>query len=78
MDKLIHDLLTATLANLGLPVPTNLIQTMLMKDGYFAGWKFRYDGGHAILNASGNSVELFDEQGKLLKTTEVGAERTAA
>ena len=44
-----NDILAATLTELGLPAPTNIIQTMLMHDGYFVGWKFRYDGGHAVL-----------------------------
>ena len=48
MDNSICDLVTATLAELGLPAPTNIIQTMLMKDRYFVGWKFRYDGGCAV------------------------------
>jgi hypothetical protein len=78
MDESTLQLVAAALADLGQPTPTNLIQTMLMKDGYFVGWKFRYDGGYAILNVSGNSVELFDEQGKLLKAVMVETERTAA
>ena len=42
----IHDLVAATLTELGLPAPSNMIQTMLMKDRYFVGHKFRYDGGY--------------------------------
>ena len=49
MDQSIPDLAAATLSELGLPAPTNVIQTMLIHDGYFVGWKFRYDGGYAIL-----------------------------
>jgi hypothetical protein len=66
MDLSIHDLVAATLVELGLPAPTNFIQTMLMRDRYFAGWKFRYDGGFAVLNE--NTLELCDEQGTVLKT----------
>jgi hypothetical protein len=50
---------------MGLPAPANIIQTMLVKDRYFVGWKFRYDGGYAILRSG--QIEFFDEQGTLLK-----------
>jgi hypothetical protein len=74
----IHDVLAATLSELGLPSPADIIQTMLMKDGYFVGYKFRYDGGHAILPAGGSAIEFFDEQGKPLKTAAVKDDRGAA
>lgn len=74
----IHDLVTATLTRLGLPVPADIIQTMLMKDGYFVGFKFRYDGGYAILQAGGNVIEFFDEGGKSLKTVAVEGDQGAA
>ena len=63
--------LVTTLAELGLPIPTNIIQTMLMKDGYFVGWKFRYDGGYAIAVAGSITMEVYDEQGTLLKTVAI-------
>ena len=78
MDQSIHDLVAATLSELGLPAPTNIIQTMLMNDGYFVGWKFRYDGGHAVLHAGGKTIEFYDEQGTLLKTVGLEDERGAA
>ena len=74
----IHDVLAATLAELGLPAPTNVIQTMLMRDGYFVGQKFRYDGGCAMMRAGSGTMEVFDEQGTLLKTVAFGTEQEAA
>ncbi len=74
----IHDLLAPTLTELGIPVPADIIQTMLMKDGYFVGYKFRYDGGCAILQAGGNTIEFHDDQGKLLKTAAVEGDRGVA
>jgi hypothetical protein len=68
MNQSILNLVAATLSELGLPAPTNSIPTMLMKDGYFAGHKLRYDGGCAILWAANDVIEFYDEQGKLLKT----------
>ena len=72
MDQSIQEMVAATLAELGLPAPTNFIQTILMKDGYFVGHKLRYDGGYAILRAGG-TIEFYDEQGRLLKTDAQGA-----
>ena len=64
----IHDLVTATLTELGLPAPSNMIQTMLMKDRYFVGHKFRYDGGYSVWREGSNTIEFYDEDGNLLKT----------
>jgi hypothetical protein len=76
MHPSIPERVAATLAEFGLPTPTNFIQTMLMHDGYFVGWKCRYDGGHAILHTSGNAIEIFDEQGKSLKMIALEQERS--
>ena len=78
MDHSLREKAAATLSELGLPIPSNVIQTMLMHDGYFVGWKFRYDGGYAVLHTGGNTVELFGEQGGSLKTVALGTEREAA
>ena len=80
MDNSIPDLVAATLAELGLPTPADLIQTMLMHDGFFVGWKFRYDGGHAIMRAGGSTIEFYDANGTLLKTvgTEIPEKGAAA
>jgi hypothetical protein len=74
----IIDSVMATLAELGLPSPIIVIQTMLMQDGYFVGWKFRYDGGCAILPTDRKTMECYDEQGQLVKTVALDAERKAA
>ena len=73
-----HDLVAATLAKLGIPTPSPIIQTMLMRDGYFAGHKLRYDGGHVFLRSDGRAMEFYDEQGKLLKTVILEAGKGAA
>ena len=74
----IHELVSGTLAKLGVPAPATVIQTMLMKDGYFVGHKLRYDGGYAICLAGGNIIEFYDEQGTLLTTVALEAETGAA
>lgn len=78
MNKSLPDLVAATLAELGLPAPTDIIQTMLMKDGYFVGWKLRYDGGHALLSAGGTTIEVYNGQGTLVKTVGLEDESGAA
>ena len=78
MDKSVYDLVAATLAELRLPAPTNVVQTMLMRDGYFVGHKLRYNGGHAVWLAGGDTIELYDDQGKLLTAVTVGVEKVAA
>jgi len=77
MDS-VHDVVAATLTELGQPAPTNVIQTMLMKDGYFVGHKFRYDGGWAVMRGDSGTIDFYDDEGKLLKTVAVEAEKGAA
>jgi len=65
----VTDLLVATLTELGAPAPSHLLQTMLIHDGFFVGYKFRYDGGHAVWRVDGKTLEVYDKHGALLKTT---------
>jgi len=78
MDESISERVAAILAELGQPAPTNMIQTLLMKALHFVGWKFRYDGGYAVLHAGSNTIEFYDGQGTVLKTVSLGTEREAA
>ena len=78
MDQSIQERVAATLGELGLPAPANVLQTMLMKDSYFVGWRFHYDGGYAIWWAGDDTLELYDEQGTLLKTVALDDEKGAA
>jgi hypothetical protein len=78
MDQSIPERVAAGLSELGLPSPTNIIHAMLMRDGYFVGWKCLYDGGFAVLHTGDNTIELYDEQDKLLKTAALETEREAA
>jgi hypothetical protein len=51
---------------------------MLLKDRYFVGYKFRYEGGRAILQAGGNTIEFYDEGGTLLRTAAIKGDEDAA
>jgi hypothetical protein len=74
----IYDLVTAALAELGIPPPSDIVESTLMRNGYFVGHKLRYNGGHAIWMAGGNTVEVYDEHDNLLKTVAFAAEAGAA
>ena len=78
MAASIAELLAPTLTALGLPAPDDVIQTMLVKERYFVGHKFRYAGGHAFLKAGANTLELYDEQGTLLRTVALDTQKGAA
>jgi hypothetical protein len=74
MNETMSDLVAATLTEMGLPVQTRMMLTMLVRDCRFAGHKFSYDRGYAILPPGGDVLELYDDWGKLLKTIVVEAE----
>lgn len=78
MDSPIQKRIAAALQEFGLLVPDKIVQTMLLKDRFFVGWKFRYDGGHALQRAGSLDLELYDEHGSLLKTVALDQERDAA
>ena len=78
MDSLVQRRIVAALQEFGLPIPEKIIQTMLLKDRYFVGWRFCYDGGQAIERAGSGELELYDENGSLLKTVALEPEREAA
>ena len=48
---------------------------MLMKDAYFVGQKTRYDGGGAVMRKDSSTIELFDDEGKPLKTVALEEEK---
>jgi hypothetical protein len=71
----IHDVVAAMLNEMGFCVaPGSMIRTILLRDRYFVGHKYRFDGGYAAWVAKTNVVEVYDDQGKLLKTEALGHE----
>jgi hypothetical protein len=67
MHNDIYELVVAMFSELGMPAPTDVCETLVVKDGFFIGHKFHCDGGYAMWGAGWNTVELYDEGGKLLK-----------
>ena len=62
----VQDSVAATLREMGLDAaPT---RTILIQKGYFVGHKYRFDGGHAIRLAGKKVIDVYDDDGKLLKT----------
>jgi hypothetical protein len=59
-----HGFVTATLAEMGIRAP---MRTFLIQKGYFVGHKYRFDGGYAIRLAGKNVIEIYDDDGQLLK-----------
>ena len=68
----IPNAVAAVLKELGL-YPSASLRTVLIRDGYFAGEKYRFDGGWATWAAGKNVIEVYDDNGKLLKTVAVEA-----
>ena len=77
LSKSINEVVAATLSNLGLTAPANIVQTILLKDDFFVGYKCRYDGGYAIMRAGCNSIEFYAEDGRLLTTAAIEANKGA-
>ena len=76
--KSIHELVGANLAELGEPIPSDIIHTLLMKERFFVGHKFTYDGGHAIWPAGSHAIEFYDKEGTLLKTAPMAPDSEVA
>jgi hypothetical protein len=62
-----HSAIQELLREMGLD-PATLSRTLLIRGGHFVGIKFLFDGGYAVQLAGKNSVEVYDDVGKLLKT----------
>jgi hypothetical protein len=69
----IPDVVAATLKEMGLCAdPASLIRTILLRDRYFVGHKYRFDGGYAAWIVATNVIEVYGDDGKLLKTVTMG------
>ena len=61
-----QDFVTATLRKWASAWPR--CARILIQKGYFVGHKYRFDGGYAIRLVEKNAIEIYDDDGKLLKT----------
>ena len=69
----IRDLVVGVLTELGVPSPSAVIQTLLVRDGCFVGHSFRFDGGYAIWCVGSPAIEFYDQYDNLLKMVNVEA-----
>jgi hypothetical protein len=69
----ITEVVAATLREMGLAADAAaLTRTILIRDGYFAGHKYRFDGGYALWLTENSVLEVYDDAKQVLKT--VGGE----
>jgi hypothetical protein len=74
----IQDSVATILTEMGVPTAA-LVHTILLREKFFVGHKFRFDGGYAICWAEKNLIEVFGDDGKLLKQVVIKVdEREAA
>jgi len=75
----IFDAVAATLREMGIRLAP--MWTAIIKKGYLVCHKYRFDGGYAVwLMIQKNAIEIYDNDGKLLKTVtlEMNGEEKAA
>ena len=68
--SLIYDLVVATISK-QMPPPIDVWETLYIRDGFFVGHKFHFDGGYAIWASGWPAVEFYDERGNLAKRVAV-------
>jgi len=61
-----QDFVTTTLQEMGIRAAP--MRTILIQEGYFVGHKYRFEGGYAVWLIEKNAIEVYDDEGKLLKT----------
>ena len=64
---LLNQLLAKTFAELGAS-ETSVTRTILIKDRYFVGYRYRCGGMQAVVLAGEREIEFYDEKGALLKS----------
>jgi hypothetical protein len=75
----IHDAVAAAVRDVGLcDEPSHMIRTILLRDRYFVGHKYRFDGGYAIWIAATDAIEVYSDDGSLLKTVALRPSEDAA
>ena len=68
----IRPILLDTLSELGVPEPVISKTIVLLRDGYFAGYRFPVDGIQVVWLMAEGVVRFYADDGSLLKTLEVG------
>lgn len=64
---LLNQLLVNTFAELGAS-EASLARTILIKDQYFVGYRYRCGGMQAVVRAEAKEIKFYEETGALLKS----------
>ena len=67
----VYDIVKDALTEMGLLNSSPLVRTILLRDRCFVGEKYRFQGGSAVCLAGKDVVEVYDQDGNLLKTIAV-------
>ena len=73
----LHQTIAAGLSELGTPDLACRSTTFLIRDGCCAGQRFLFDGVQAVWLIAENVVRFCDENGRTLKSVEVGKQKAA-
>ena len=46
---------------------SEIVESILLKDGHYIGRKFRFDGGHAIWECGEPQLSIYGQDGTLVK-----------
>ena len=68
----LRPILLETLSELGVSDPVINKTVVLLRDGYFAGYRFPVDGIQVVWLMAEGVVRFYADDGSLLKTLEVG------
>jgi hypothetical protein len=72
METAMYDVVVAALKNAGLLADGHPVQrTILVSHGYYAGQKFRYEGGYAIWLAAADEIKVYDATGTPLNRVQL-------
>jgi hypothetical protein len=69
---ILHQILSKTFADFGATGP--MVRTLLLKDRYFVGHKFRCGGIQAVVPVGSDEIAFYDQGGTLLMTVSIAAQ----
>ena len=64
----VYEVVVKGFADLGASSPQTASRSLLLREGHFAGQRFRCDGFQAVWWLGGDAVEFYDATGNLVKT----------
>lgn len=68
---------TATFQDLGAALEDCLLETVLIRNGYYCGRRFYCDGFHAVWFVEEQQIKYFNEEGQLVRKSPASFARPA-